>query len=161
MATQYAYDFDFSAVPVYAPQRKSEPQKKPKPDLRRLENQRRVQSKEEERAAGVKVIKVAVMTAFFAAVLCVVCTSFCMVWSARRQQQSALNELELSKSEQVEINAKLNSLVTPDKIAKIATGRLGMIKLPDENKLYSSAGNENEVVYSAKADAAQKSAEDK
>lgn len=160
MATQYAYDFDFSAAPVRKPQQKPEVQKKPKPELRRLESQRKGQTREEEKAAGMRVAKATAVTVFFAVVLCVVCTSFCMVWSARRQQQSALDRLEIGKSALVEVNAKLNSLVTPDKIAKIATGKLGMIKLPDSNKFYSDAGNENEVVYSAKEDAAAKSSSD-
>ncbi|MGN0468282.1 MAG: hypothetical protein ACI4GY_06135 [Acutalibacteraceae bacterium] len=150
MATEYAYDFDFQTAPSYAPPvPKKVPTKKPehKPDLRKLER-KKADLKAQEKAANSAVIK------FFAAVtVCVVamgivCTSFASVRTAKAQEKKFLDELDIYKSKQVEVEAQLGMLVTPDKIAKIAAGRLGMIKVPDENKIYDDANAENQIVIS-------------
>ncbi|MGN1419005.1 MAG: hypothetical protein ACI4W6_06730 [Acutalibacteraceae bacterium] len=152
MATEYAYayDFDYQTAPSYAPPvPKKVPTRKPehKPDLRKLER-KKADLKAQEKAANAVVIKFFACVTVCVVAMGIVCTSFASVRTAKALEKKYLDELDVYKSKQVEVEAQLGMLVTPDRIAKIAAGRLGMIKVPDENKIYDNANAENQIVIS-------------
>lgn len=150
-ANNYAYDYgdnlQYNAAPLKQPSPAPKSRPQPERKLKRLDNPLH-DSAARQRAANLAVIKFSavVLVAFIA--LTAICASF----SAVRKQQINLakqkHTLSIFQSQQVEITAKLNALVTPDKIAKIAVEKLGMVKLADENRSYISFEDKNEVIVS-------------
>lgn len=149
MAAQYAYDYMSNAAPDMMPQRapQKRPQEKNRPDLHAVERPK-VDSAAQQRASAAVVAKFLVLVVFSIACFGIICDSFADVRSEKLNYAENLKQLEIYKSQQVEVDAKLGTLVTPDKIAKIAVEKLGMVKLPDENKTYAYSSGENEIVVS-------------
>ena len=79
----------------------------------------------------------------------IICSSFAAVRSEKLNYSRKISELEIYKSQQVEVDAQLGTLVTADKIAKSAVEKLGMVKLSDENKTYAVPEEENRILISA------------
>ena len=149
MAAEFAYDYMYNnvaeAVPQRVPQRK--PQEEKLPDLRALERPK-TRTNAQESPSALVVVKF--MSLVFFSVMCfsIICSSFAAVRSEKLNYAEKLRELEIYKSQQVEADAQLGTLVTADKIAKIAVEKLGMVKLSDENKTYALPSEENRIVVS-------------
>lgn len=149
MAAEFAYDFAYSnaaeAMPQRAPQRK--PQEEKVPELRALE---RPQSRTNAQESPSALVVAKFMSLVIFSVICfsVICSSFAAVRSEKLNYAEKMRELEIYKSQQVEVDAQLGTLVTADKIAKIAVEKLGMVKLSDENKTYALPSEENRIVVS-------------
>lgn len=149
---QYAYDFssynNSSTAPNVIPERKTKEQPSKAPQLKPLKKQREDVRKGE--IANAKVIaKFFAGVVFFVLTLSIVCSSFAAVKSAQYSKLKYEKERNLYENSYIEKCAKLNALVTPDEITRIAVEKLGMVKVSDENKLYASASSENVILISA------------
>lgn len=156
MPTNYAYDYDYdynrtNAAPELDPNLRPKPKAKPsqerKLDLRRLEKEQ-LDLQSQQRAAASTVLNFIPLVVLIVVACVILCSSYSSVRSKRLSYSRNLSKLEIYKSQQVEVDAKLEMLVTPDKIAKIAVEKLGMVKLAEENKSYAVSNDENEVVIS-------------
>lgn len=147
MAAEFAYDFIYesSAAPVQAPQRK--PQEEVKPDLRRVQKPDIDIDKQSAAAASV-VKRFSAFVVFGIVCMSIVCSSFAAVRSEKLAYSNALRKLEIYQSQQVELSAQLGTLVTPDKVAKYAVEKLGMVKVADENKIFVVADSKADVEIS-------------
>lgn len=153
MAADFAYDYNYSAAPEFAPggapskkpQQKREPERAP---LYAMEKQK-VDEVALSRKNNLLVIKAFAVIVFAVSLLAVFFSSLSAVRDERISMQQNQKTLAIYQSQQVEVNAKLGNLVTPDKIAKIAVEKLGMVKLSDENKRYVSSEGENQIIISA------------
>lgn len=150
MAAEFAYDFAYNnaaeAVPQRAPQRK--PREEKLPELRALE---RPQTRTDAQESPSAVVVAKFMSLVIFSVICfsIICSSFAAVRSEKLNYSKKVSELEIYKSQQVEVDAQLGTLVTADKIAKIAVEKLGMVKLSDENKTYALPSEDNRILISA------------
>lgn len=149
MAAEFAYDFMYDnarqAAPQRAPQRR--PQEERLPDLRALERPE-TRTNAQENPSALVVVKFMSLVVFSVMCFSIICSSFAAVRSEKLNYAEKLRELEIYKSQQVEVDAQLGTLVTADKIAKIAVEKLGMVKLSDENKAYALPSEENRIVVS-------------
>lgn len=144
MAAEFAYDM-YSAAPERAPQKR--PQKKTQREFESLER-KSPDLDAKSKSNAVTIIKCTAFAAFVVVCLGIMCSSLAGAREAKLKYSRELANLEIYKSQLVEVNAKLGTLVTPDKIAKIAVEQLGMVKLPDENKTYAVSNRDNEIVFS-------------
>lgn len=147
MAAEFAYDFMYDGaiqeVPDQTAQRR--PREEYVPDLHALEKN---QTSAREVPSALVVFKFMTLVVFSVVCFSVICSSFASVRSEKLNYASKLKELEIYKSQQVEVDAQLGTLVTADKIAKIAVEKLGMVKISDENKTYALPKEENRIVVS-------------
>ena len=150
MAAEFAYDYAYNnapaAVPQRAPQRK--PREEKRPDLRALERPE-TRTNAQENPSAVVVAKFMSLVIFSVVCFSIICSSFAAVRSEKLNYSKKVRELEIYKSQQVEVDAQLGTLVTADKIAKIAVEKLGMVKLSDENKTYALPQEDNRILISA------------
>ena len=135
MAAEFAYDYSYynaaEAAPQRAPQRK--PQGEKAPGIRALEKPK-TRTDAQENPSAVVVVRFMSLVVFSVICFSIICSSFAAVRSEKLNYSKQVRELEIYKSQQVEVDAQLGTLVTADKIAKIAVEKLGMVKLSDENK---------------------------
>lgn len=152
MSAEFAYDYDFSAAPKmnpnHAPKRNPKQVPNHKPNLRKLENEQ-INLKENEKAANIAVAKFFAVVALCIAAMAVVCFSYAQVRDEKLTYKSYQKQLAIYQSQQNEIDAKLGTLISADKISKIAVEKLGMVKLSEDNKIYVSSNTENQILVSA------------
>ena len=150
MAAEFAYDYEYNnaapALPQRAPQRS--PQEEKAPDLRALERPK-TRTDAQEAPTALVVAKFMSLVVFSVICFSIICSSFAAVRSEKLNYSKKVRELEIYKSQQVEVDAQLGTLVTADKIAKIAVEKLGMVKLSDENKTYALPTEDNRILISA------------
>ena len=150
MAAEFAYDYAYNnaapAMPQRAPQRR--PQEEKAPDLRALERPK-TRTDAQEAPSALVVAKFMSLVVFSVICFSIICSSFAAVRSEKLNYSKKVRELEIYKSQQVEVDAQLGTLVTADKIAKIAVEKLGMVKLSDENKTYALPSEDNRILISA------------
>ena len=151
MAAEFAYDYSYNsaapAMPERAPQRR--PQKEKTPGLHALERPETRTNAQENPSAVVVVAKFMSLVVFSVICFSIICSSFAAVRSEKLNYSKMTSELEIYKSQQVEVDAQLGTLVTADKIAKIAVEKLGMVKLSNENKTYALPSEDNRILISA------------
>lgn len=148
MAEPYFYIYD-SAVPDYAPQPTPVKPKREaeKPHLHRVKKKKQ-DLRANERKANLAVAKVFAVVFVCAVSVVFMLSSFSAIRTAETKKQSIADEYEIYKSKLIQLDSELSMLVTPEKIEEIAVGKLGMIKLPDENKVYSSVQRKNKIILS-------------
>lgn len=149
MAAEFAYDFMYDTtaqeVPQKAPQRR--PREEQLPNLHALEKPQ-ANTDAAKLPSALVVAKFMSLVIFSVVCFSIICSSFAAVRSEKLDYAKQLKELQIYKSQQVEVDAHLGTLVTADKIAKIAVEKLGMVKLSDENKTYALPQSENRIVVS-------------
>lgn len=150
MSTQYAFDFDFesdfsasNAAPILNPERKPEKEH----NLRKLKK-RRPQKKELERTSHIKVAKIFVLMSVAIALAGAFCNSLVARSESRASLQSVQKELAMYTDENVVLQNKLSKLVSTENIDKIATQKLGLVKIASMNETYLETEKENEVLFS-------------
>lgn len=150
MAAQFAYDYDYefgfagsNAAPVLEPERKPETRH----NLRKLKK-RRPQKRELERTSHIKVAKVFVVMSIAIALAGVFCNSLVARNESRASLQSAQKELAMYTDENIVLQNKLSKLVSAENIDKIATQKLGLVKIASVNETYFETEKDNEVLFS-------------
>lgn len=150
MAAQYAYDFDYeldftgsNAAPVLEPEQKAEKQH----NLRKLKK-RRPQKRELERTSHIKVAKIFVLMSVAIALAGAFCNSLVARNESRAELQSVQKELAMYTDENIVLQNKLSKLVSAENIDKIATQKLGLVKIASVNETYLETEKENEVLFS-------------
>ena len=148
MAASYAYNngFDYlnsNAAPVLEPQRQQEKQQ----NLKKLKK-RRPQKRELERASHVKIAKIFVLMSLAVALAGVFCNSLVARNESRADLQSAQKQLAMYCDENVVLKDKLSKLVSAENIDKIATQKLGLVKIVAANETYLDSQKDNEVLFS-------------
>lgn len=148
MAEPYYYIYD-SAVPDYTAEPTPViPKKQPeKPQLHKVKRKKQ-DLRANERKANRAVAKVFAVVFVCAASVVFMLSSFSAIRTAETNNQEASKQYEIYKSKLTQLESELSMLVTPEKIEEIAVGRLGMIKLPDENKRYSLYQPKNKIILS-------------
>lgn len=148
MAVSYAYDNEFdylnsNAAPVLEPQAQPEQQH----NLEKLKKNR-PRKRELERISNVKVAKIFVLMAFAVALAGVFCNSLVVRSESRKMLQTAQNELAMYSDENIVLKDKLSKLVSAENIDKIATQKLGLVKIVAANETYLDSQKDNEVLFS-------------
>ena len=150
MAAQFAFDYDFetdfygsNAAPVLEPEKSHEPRH----NLRKLKK-RRPRKIELERASHIKVAKIFVVMSLAIALAGAFCNSLVARTESRAALQSAKKELAMYSDENVVLQNKLSKLVSAENIDKIATQKLGLVKIASVNETYLETEKENEVLFS-------------
>lgn len=146
MAVEYMFDYT-SAAPEIMPQPlpKREEQVQEKPELKKVKKPY-VDLKKQTvdshiRAAKFSAVVITVMLSFV-----LLCTSLSQVRSSRINYNQQLKTLEVYKNDQKQVAARLAKLVSVDKIEKIATQKLGMVKLSEENIIYVDTADKNKII---------------
>ncbi len=151
MAAEYAYQMNHNTAPEIYPVPSRRQQKPPRPTLV-PEPQRPRRSHEErkalERKANIKVAKLFIVMALAIALLGVFCNSFV----ARTNSRQELYNLQKTLTEYTEANKVLENqlakLVSADNIDKIATQRLGLVKVSTGTGSFLDLNEENRVMIS-------------
>ena len=76
------------------------------------------------------------------------CNSLVARTESRAALQSAKKELAMYSDENVVLQNKLSKLVSAENIDKIATQKLGLVKIASVNETYLETEKENEVLFS-------------
>lgn len=149
MAEPYFYIYD-SAVPDFdlPPQQPLKPKKEEKKPLLRKVDTQKQSIKKSEKKANLAVIKAAAIVFVCVASVTFLLSSFAAIRTAEVERQAVLDEYEIYKSKLIQLDSQLAMLVTPDKIEEIAVGKLGMIKLAQENKSYAKSEGKNRIILS-------------
>ena len=116
--------------------------KPPKP--RRVPVDRRAQ----ERKSNLKIAKVFVVMALAIALFGVFCNSFVVRTNSRQNLESARRTLADYSDANIVLEHKLSKLISADNIDKIATQRLGLVKVANGNESYLELEEGNQVLFS-------------
>ena len=146
MAADFAFDFDYSietTAPAYRPERQEE-QAAP---LRKIKSSK-VSRRELERRANRKVIRFFAATVAVIALLGIFSSSLVAMMTTRHELEACRKELELYENENVVLQDKLSKIVSAENIDKIATERLGLVKIISGNESYVDTKQENRVLFS-------------
>ena len=147
MASSYAYDLEFdysgSTAPVLEPQEKPQPQH----NLKKLKK-RRPRKRELEKASHVKIAKIFVLMSLAVALAGAFCNSLVARNESRAALQSAQKEIAMYNDENIVLQDKLSKLVSAENIDKIATQKLGLVKIVAANETYLDSQKDNEVLFS-------------
>lgn len=145
MAAEYAFDLNYNAVPIIeVPQQQ---QTESAPELRRVAKPR-VNKRQLERRANIKVAKVFVVMACSIAMFGVFCNSMVTRDQSRKHLERAKTELSRHLDAQIVLENDLSKLISADNIDKIATQRLGLIKVAKGNEVYLNTDSGNKVIVS-------------
>ena len=151
MAAEYAYQLQSAAVPAAQPAPSRRPQTMPRPYVvpkppkpRRVPVDRKAQ----EHRSNLKIAKLFVVMALAIALFGVFCNSFVMRQTSRLDLESARKTLSDYSDANVVLRHKLSKLISADNIDKIATQRLGLVKVANGNESYLELDEGNQVVFS-------------
>jgi len=151
MAAEYAYQLNHNTAPEIYPQPSHRPQRQPRPTIV-PEPQRPRRSHAErkalERKANVKVAKLFVVMALAIALLGVFCNSFVARTNSRQELDNMKKQLADYTAANTVLSSQLSKLVSADNIDKIATQRLGLVKMASTDGSFLELNEENEVVVS-------------
>lgn len=101
-----------------------------------------------EISAGKTMIMMLVLALFSFSMICMHITSGAQRYELSKQIESVENQLAVAKSEQVRLNAELNSMTSITKIDSFATGILGMTKLENYQVEYVDLSDGDKVLFS-------------
>ena len=76
------------------------------------------------------------------------CAAYVAVSDAGHEIAQLEKDLELKKSEYIQLNSELEALVSPEKVEKIAVEQLGLIKLNDSDWQYINIDKGNQIIVS-------------
>lgn len=141
----YQYDFGYEHNAVRKPRVEEQPQQSPK--LRVIKNPGAV-IRAEERAANMVALKVLALIAVNFLLLTAVCYSFVLKNETRNQLTAIENQYDVHKAQYEELNIRLTALAAGVDIDKIATEKLGLVKVTPENEVYLEKEKENKIVFS-------------
>ena len=153
MAAEYAYNYNYrtNAAPVLepVPQRQPQPAQRPHvvpkpPRPKRPPVDRRAQ----ERASNIKLAKLFVIMALAIALFGTFCNSFVARTNSRRELENKRAELTLYTDAGVVLDQKLTKRICADNIDRIATQKLGLVKLAESGDSYLDLENGNRVLVS-------------
>ena len=153
MAAEYAYNLYGTAVPVAdpIPVPQQRPRTAPRPTVvpkpqrpRRTPADRRRQ----DRRSNVKVAKLFVIMALAIALLGAFCNSFVVRQASRQELETMKKVLSDYTDANVVLEHKLSKLISADNIDKIATQKLGLVKIVSGNESYLELDEGNQVVVS-------------
>ena len=127
-----------------------EPQVQAEPELRREERRERPQEKRATEYSAFSPTFIKIMVCFVVGVIMIACLvamrSKCD--SLNSQIEEANRTLSISKSENVRLNAELNSMIAVEKIEDYAENVLGMTKIEAYQVTYIDLSEGDEVVVS-------------
>lgn len=146
MAVEYMFDYT-SAAPELFPQPVpvKKPQVQEKPELKKVKKPR-ADLKQQTISSHLKAAKFSALVLVVMLSFVLLCTSFSALRSSRIHYNQQLETLEIYKNDQKLVAARLAKLVSVDKIEKIATQKLGMVKLSEENIIYVDTADENKII---------------
>lgn len=146
---EYAYQLYQSAVPATRPAPSERPEQMPRPYVvpkppkpRRVPVDRR----EQERRSNLKIAKLFVIMALAIALFGVFCNSFVVRQTSRQDLDNAQKTLRDYSDANVVLQHKLSKLISADNIDKIATQRLGLVKVANGNESYLELDEGNQVI---------------
>ena len=153
MATEFAYNYNYhtNAAPALnpVPQRKTQPAPRPhvvpKPPRPKRPP---VDRKQQERASNVKLAKLFVIMALAIALAGTFCNSLVARNNSRRALENKRAELTLYTDASIVLDQKLSKLICADNIDRIATQKLGLVKLADSGDSYVDLESGNQVIVS-------------
>ena len=155
MAAEYAYNYNAyyrtNAAPALEPVPQRQPQPVPRPHVvpKPPRPQRpAVDRRQQERASNIKLAKLFVVMALAIALLGTFCNSFVARSNSRRALENKRAELSIYTNASVVLDQKLSKLICADNIDKIATQKLGLVKLVDSGESYLDLENGNKVLLS-------------
>ena len=147
---EYAYQLYQSAVPATQPAPSRRPETMPRPYVvpkppkpRRVPVDRRAQ----ERKSNLKIAKLFVVMALAIALFGVFCNSFVVRQTSRQNLESARKTLQDYSDANVVLENKLSKLISADNIDKIATQRLGLVKVANGNESFLDLDEGNQVLF--------------
>ncbi len=150
MAAEFALDYELeygysktNAAPALEPQVEEESRQ----NLQKLKKHR-PGKRELERVSYVKVAKAFALMALAIALAGVFCNSLVERDRSRENLKSSRTELAMYVDENIVLQNKLSKLVTAENIDKIATQKLGLVKIASSNETYLDSGKNNEVLFS-------------
>ena len=144
MAAEYAFDLNYNAAPgIEEPQQQQEPAF----ELKKVAKPK-VNKKQLEKKANIKIAKIFVVMACSIALFGVFCNSMVTRDESRRNLESAKTELSRNIDAQKVLNSDLSKLAAADNIEKIATQRLGLVKVTKGNEVYLDNDSGNRVIVS-------------
>ena len=146
MAVEYMFDYT-SAAPELFPQQApvKKPQEKEKPELKKVKKPR-ADLKQQTVTSHLRTAKFSVLVITVMLSFVLLCTSFSQLRASSLNYDRQADTLEIYKNDQKQVSARLAKLVSVDKIEKIATQKLGMIKLSEENIIYVDTADENMII---------------
>lgn len=146
MAVEYLFDYS-SAAPELFPQPTpvEKPQVQDKPALKKVKKPR-ADLKQQTIASHMKAAKFSALVIVVMLSFVLLCTSFSALRTSRINYNKQVDTLEIYKNDQKVVAARLAKLVSVDKIEKIATQKLGMVKLSEENIIYVDTADENKII---------------
>ena len=124
-------------------------QEKPQPqhNLKKLKKHR-PRKRELEKASHVKIAKIFVLMSLAVALAGAFCNSLVARNESRAALQSAQKEIAMYNDENIVLQDKLSKLVSAENIDKIATQKLGLVKIVAANETYLDSQKDNEVLFS-------------
>lgn len=147
---EYAYQFYQSAVPATQPVPSRQPEQRPRPYVvpkppkpRRAPVDRRAQ----ERKSNRKIAKLFVVMALAIALFGVFCNSFVARQTSRQNLESARKTLRDYSDANIVLENQLSKLISADKIDRIATQRLGLVKVASGNESFLELEGGNRVLF--------------
>ena len=146
MAASYAYEHEFdylnsNAAPVLEPQR----QPKQQHNLKKLKKHR---PRKRELESHVKIAKIFVLMSLAVALAGAFCNSLVARNESRVALQAAQKELAMYSDENIVLKDRLSKLVSAENIDRIATQKLGLVKIVAANETYLDSQKDNEVLFS-------------
>ena len=151
MAAEYAYQLHGNAVPVTYPAPSRQPQTPPRPTVvpkparpHSTPEERRAQ----ERRANIKVAKLFVVMALAIALLGVFCNSFVARTNSRQELEDMKKVLTDYTDANVVLEHQLSKLISADNIDRIATQKLGLVKVANGNESFLELDEGNKVLLS-------------
>lgn len=116
--------------------------------LKRVPERSERYKRNREISAGRTMIMMVVLTLFSFSMICMHITAGAQRYELAKQIESVENQLAVAKSEQVRLNAELNSMTSITKIDSFATGILGMTKLENYQVEYVDLSDGDKVLFS-------------
>ncbi|MCR4593725.1 MAG: hypothetical protein K5761_01560 [Clostridiales bacterium] len=129
-----------------APKIKEMPSKRPALRLVKPPKLSTVQMKEQMTLSNKKALKVFVLT--FVAVILLALSIFSRVQldEINRDIASTEKKIEIANSKNVELNMKLNEMISIEKVEEYASNKLGMVKVQDYQVVYVDLSDDDRVL---------------
>ena len=148
---EYDYNFDMFDVPARArtaasaaPARKARPQA----PLKVVQNKKTVaQQKKESRSAATNSLMILIFAAVIMALLCLQINAGAKSYEISRKISAVESEIQAAKSENVRLNAELNSITSIGNIDDYATHVLGMSKIESYQVEYIDLSQDDGVIF--------------
>ncbi len=151
MAAQFAYQLNNNTAPEIYPVPSRRPQRAPRPTVvpqPKRPHRSPAERRALERKANVKVAKLFVVMALAIALLGAFCNSFVARTNSRQELENMKKVLSDYTDANVVLSHQLSKLISADNIDKIATQRLGLVKVASGDESYLELNEDNQVILS-------------